>query len=107
MNKGTLLSSIQGLSGDEVRHEAMAMSLVRRIVLDYLTPGGLTAEEAMELLVALVDPATAWLFLLMGSSPHCLAAATCLNHGTGKTFTVERAQRAAHADHYRLRGGAR
>lgn len=56
MNKPTLLCSIQGKSSDEIRHDAMAMRLVRRIVLDYLPPGGLTANEAMELLLAVVDP---------------------------------------------------
>lgn len=56
MKKPTLFYLIQGTSIEDLRHDAIAMNLVRRIVLDYLQPGGFTAEEAMEVLIAVVDP---------------------------------------------------
>lgn len=56
MKKPTLFFPSGNKSNDEIRHDAMAMDLVRRIVLDYLQPGGLSAQEAINLLVPIIDP---------------------------------------------------
>lgn len=40
----------------QLRRDSAALDRVREIVIDYLIPNGLSAEEAMQALVAIIDP---------------------------------------------------